>query len=221
VRFFRWLSKFVDYYRQHGFRWLCRHIAMHLVHFNRLVILESEVHPNYERVEAKIPVNIRVLSSTKDDIDRLTEFWPANLYVPPFSTRQIIRDVITERLKVGEVCLVAEHNGEIVHMNWLGFHNHHVFDPYEEKRGLDPGEALSHSTYCADAYRGKHLMSAVRSRAFDYLMNNGYKTLLNYVDPDNHAAIKVTKRFGGRPVQMIYSLKIMTIGFTWFSRRKK
>lgn len=218
MRFFKWLAKFVVYYRQHGFFWLCRHIFTNLAHFNKLVILETEIKPGYEQIEANIPVNIRVLANTEEDINRLTDFWP-DVYTPSFATREAVMDIITKRLRDGELYLVAEHNGNIVHMNWLGFHNNHFSEFHEKKRGIGPSEALSHSTYCAVEHRGNHLMSAVRSQAFRYLLNNGYKVLINYTQPDNQAAMRVAKRFGGRPVQMVYAINIIGIRYSWLSNR--
>ena len=174
-------------------------------------MFKYEVSENNTIVKAKIPVNIRLLSKSKEDIDRLTEFWPPDTYVPPFSTPEMIRNLITERLDAGEACFIGESNGEIICMSWLGFYNAHIFEPYEKKRGLSPGEALGHSAYCAAKYRGNNVISAVRSQVNSYLNNNNYKTLINYVAPDNTAPIKMNTRFGGKQIKTLHSLKIL-----WF-----
>ena len=141
MKFLTFLRKFGNYYRKNGFLSLCRHIVTNLFHYDKLVILESEINENRENIKAKIPANIRLLSRTEEDINKLTEFWPPNTYTPHNSTPQMIRNLITERLSAGEECMIAEYNGETIHMNWIGFHNSHVFDSYEKKRGLGPGEA--------------------------------------------------------------------------------
>ena len=219
MRLFTWLRKFGTYYRKHGFLWLCRHIITNLVNYNRLVILESEIHPDHEIIEAKIPVNIRLLSKSEEDIKRLTNSWPDDEYVPPFSTPQMIKDVITKRLAAGEVCMIAEYKRKFVHMNWIGFHGSHIFDRYEEKRGINPNEALSHSIYCADTYRGNHIMSAVCTKVFDILLENNVNKMVCYVDPDNRASMKVFKNFGGKPVQKLYNLKILGFYLNYLSKR--
>lgn len=215
--FIGWGQKFIHYYRSKGFFWLCRHIVANLIHYRKWVVIETIIHENIEKVEAKIPVTIRLLSRSKEDIKRLTEFWP-DIYAPLISNSQIIRDLITKRLSVGEECMIAEYRGDIIHMNWIGFYNHHIFEPYEEKRGLRNGEAISHSTYCADPYRNNQLMTATRYQALNYLSKNNYKKLLNYIRSDNVPAVRVTKRFGGEIVQKIHIVSLLVFHFIFVTR---
>ena len=118
----------------------------------------------------------------------------------------------------GDRCMIAEYEGKIIHMNWIGFHNAHLFEPFERKRGLKSGEALSHNTYCAKDYRNNGLMTAVRSEVFNFLANNNYIKLINYIDHDNDASMKVTKRFGGKPVGTIHNLKILGANIAIYKR---
>ena len=166
------LRKLNNYYKKSGFCWVCRHIITNLVHYKKMVIFETDIYENSESKKSKIPVNIRMLSNTEEDINRLSEFWPTDTYAPPFSTPQMIRDLIVQRLAVGEVCFVAEHNGQIIYMSWYGFQNAHIFEPYEEKRGLGPGEALSHSAFCAPDYRGNNVVGAAHSMKWNFLLKN-------------------------------------------------
>ena len=200
--------KIKDYYQENGFLWVCRHILTNMVHYNRLVIFETVMSEILEDNKAKIPVNIRALSKSEEDIDRLTEFWPEDTYVPKYSTRPMIRNIISQRLTAGEECFIAEYNGEIIGMSWWGFYNAHIFEPYEKKRGLGPGEALSHSVFCAEDYRGKNVANAVRSAKWTYLLANNYNKVVAYVDPENKAAMKFSRRFGGKPVKTLHLLKL-------------
>lgn len=219
MRFFTWLRKFGTYYRTNGLLWLCRHIITNLVHYNKLVIFETDVHEPSEFVKAKIPVNVRTLSRSEEDIDRLTKFWPMDTYVPKSSTRQMIRNLIIERLAVGEECFIVEYNGEVIGMSWYGFYNAHVFEPYEKKRGLVPGEALAHSVFFAENFRGKNVANAVYFEKWNFLVKNYYKKLISYVDTHNDAAMKVSKRYGGRPVQTLRHLKLFGISIFFLTKR--
>lgn len=216
---YTFLSKYSNYYRKNGFFWLCRHIITHLICNDIWVILESEIDGKPEMVKARIPVNIRLLSRSEEDINNLTEFWITEYFIRPASTPEMIKNRIKEFLSAGDECMIAESDGKIVHMNWIRFHDNHIFEPFEKKRGLGPGEALSHNTFCADAYRGNHIMGAVRSKMFNFLAQNNYKTLVNYITPGNHAAMKVTKQFGGKPVQTLYSIKIFGISIFFLAKR--
>lgn len=212
------IRKFHGYYREHGFFWVCRHLVTNLMHYYKLVILETEVNHSYPEAKASIPVAIRFLTDSDGDIDRLTEFWPPHDYAPPFATRRDIREIIVARLKAGERCLVAEHEGKIIYMNWVGFYGAHVFESYEKKRGLFPGEAIGHSTFCAEAFRNQHVTSAARSELFRFLTETGTRKVVSYVDPDNVSSSRVVSRFGARPVKMLHVLKILGLTTYYFTK---
>lgn len=213
------IHKFTDYYRKNGFLWVCRHIITNLLHFNKLYVFETEIDKNHQIVKAEIPIHIRFLTKSDDDIDRLTKFWPPEHYAPPFSTPEMINTLIKQRLAAGDEYLIAEHNGDIIHMSWMGFYNAHMFEPYEKPRGLKPGEAIGHSAYCDENYRGNHIMSAVRSNMLDILHEKQYEKLVSYVDPNNAAAIAINKRFNGKVSIKLYLLKILGFGIHFSSRR--
>lgn len=217
--FVSWVRKFHYYYKNKGFFWLCRHIVKNLVNYRKWVVIETRIHKDIEKVEAKIPVTIRLLSRSEEDIRRLTEFWP-DIYAPVISNPQNIRDLIIEHLSAGEECMIAEYHGDIIHMNWIGFNNRHIFESYEKKRGLRDGEAISHRTYCADEYRNNRLMTAVRYRILDYLENNNYKILLSYIRSDNVPAVKVNQRFGGKVVQIFHFVSLLAFKFSLISRKR-
>ena len=211
----KYVRKFNHYYRKHGFFWLCRHISTNLVHYRKLIIIETVIKENYEKIEARITVNIRLLSESEKDIEGLMELHQIDDDV---STPEMIKNLIKERLVAGDRCMIAEYEGNIIHMNWIGFYDAHLYESFERKRGLEPGEALSHNTYCAKSYRNNGLMTAVRSEVFNFLANNNYVKLINYIDHDNDASVKVTKRFGGKPIGTIYDLKILGVNIGFLKR---
>ena len=125
---FSLLQKIRYYYRKKGFFWVCRHVLTNTIHYQKLLIFESKIDENHHKAEANIPINIRFISESEEDINELTQFWPPNDYAPPFSTPEMINNLIKERLNIGDKCLIAEYDGKIIHMNWLGFHNAHLFE---------------------------------------------------------------------------------------------
>lgn len=201
------VRKFSNYYKKNGFFWLCRHIFTNLFHYSKWAVFETEMYENYEILKAKIPVTVRPLSKSEEDIDRMTKFWP-EVYNPPFATPQNIRNLITQRLSVGERCIIAEHDGEIICMFWDGFHNAHIYTPYEKKRGIGPDEVLGYWGFCAENYRGSHVMNEIRSENWDYLLKNNYKKIITYVRYENQPAVKVSKRLDGKLVNKVYCLRI-------------
>lgn len=198
---------------------MCRHIITNLVHHNKWVIFEGEITENHHAVEAKIPVNIRLLLNTEADVDKLSEFWP-DTYALPLNTAQSTRQLITRLLEDGEECLIAEYEGKIVHMNWLGYYDSHRYVSHEKKRMIKPGEALSYNTYCSEDYRGNSLMGAVHTEAFNLLASRGFHKYIGYVEPHNHASMKVSTQFCGKPKGIVSAWKILGYSLNFFSRKQ-
>lgn len=205
------LRKLGNYYKRYGFFWVCRHIITNLFYYKKMVIFETDVYEDSVIREAKIPINIRILENTEEDINKLAEFWPSDTYGSPLDTPAMIKNNIKERLTVGELCFIAEHDGQIIYMGWFGFQNAHIFTPYEKKRGLGPGEVLTHSSFCAEEYRGKNVLSAVHSVKWDFMLKNGYKKLISYVVPKHQASMKISKRYTDKPPKSVHYLKILGI----------
>jgi hypothetical protein len=205
------VHKFSNYYKKHGYFWVCRHSITNLFHYNGVYIFETAINENHAVVKAKIPVSIRLLTRSKEDINQLTEFWPSDTYILPEGTLDDIREHITRLLSAGDECMIAEYEGKIIHMSWVGFHDTHIFEPYEKKRGIAPGEALSYNIYCAEEYQGNHLMGAVYTDIFNILQKRGYDKLIAYVAPHNTRAVKVHTQFCGKPKEKLYSIKILGV----------
>jgi RimJ/RimL family protein N-acetyltransferase len=142
------------------------------------------------------------------------------MYAPTLSTPQRIKELIINRVSAGEECIITEYEGKIIHMNWIGFQNTHLFNPsYILKRGIGADEALSYNIYCAPEYRGNHIMGAVFSEIFNLLKRKCYQKLIGYVLPDNYASIKVVTKFLGKPVQTLHFLSIFGINISFLSKR--
>ena len=88
IRYFR---KIKGYYQKNGFLWFCRHIFANLVHYKKWVILETEIDENHFKTEAKIPVNIRLLTESQEDIAGVTELHRADDHTRPV---EMIEDFI-------------------------------------------------------------------------------------------------------------------------------
>lgn len=188
--------KFIHYYKQQGFMWSVYHMISDAINYQKWLIVAMEVYDIKEDVLTKIPVSIRFLSKSEDDIERLVSFWP-DVYTPLFSTPQTITHLIHERLDRGEVCLIAEYNGEIIYMAWIGHYSTHINRGYETKRGLNHGEAIGYDLYCSERYRNMNVMKKARTEVIKYLYIHDYKRLINYILPTNAPSLKVAKRYGG------------------------
>lgn len=217
-KFTRKIRLLRDYYKAKGLTELCRFIIAWSIHYNKYYIHERDLSKPINMVQARIPVKIRLLSRSEDDINRLTEFWPDD-YAPLINTPQNIREIIVSRLSAGEECIITEYEGKIVLMNWIGFQNTHLFNRYGQKWRIGANEALCYNVYCTVEYRGNNVQAASYSEIFNLLRRKGYKNLIVYVGSLNYANMKVTTKMLGEPVQTLRSLSILGFNFHFLSRR--
>jgi RimJ/RimL family protein N-acetyltransferase len=208
------------FYRELGFAGFLRHILADSNGFHQYAIFEADLSKNIPEEKAKIRCTIRLLTINDTDIDRMVKFWP-DMYAPPFSTPQSLKELMKSRLTAGEECLIAEYDGKLMYMNWIGFQNTHTFEPHELKRGLCTGEAEAYNAYCAPEYRGNSLMGAVHSNILSLYKGRGYEKVITYVQPDNNASIKVVTRIYGKPVQKVSIPKICGFSFYFLSKRSE
>lgn len=207
-KFIRKAGKLRDYYKEKGFGEFCRHICVDSIRYDKMVFFERDLSKLLEEVHARIPIKIRLLSQSEKDISRLTEFWP-DFYAPTINNPQNIREMIVSRLSAGEECMIAEYEGKITHMNWYGFQNTYLFNPYVSKRGIGVDEFLSYNTYCAPEYRGNRIMNAVHSAMFNLLNERRYKKLITYVGPQNYSSMKVVIQICGKPVKTLHCISLL------------
>lgn len=206
-----------DYYRENGFLKLCTYVyANALFIYQKYTVFERGLSGPIEEAPAKIPIDIRLLSRNEEDIDRLVEFWPDfYVYAKHAYTNGVFADIkqmITARLSMGEECMIAEYEGKIIHMNWIGFQNTHLFNSYVMKRDISPKEALSYNIFCDPRFRGNKVMEAVFVEMFKLLKGKGYKKVIEYVESQNIASIRGTYRAFKKKTGNLYYIGIFGVG---------
>ena len=207
-----------DYYKKEGFLKLCKFACVNLFVYQKITVFERDLSGPIEEVHAKVPINIRLLYRDESDIDRLVEFWPT-FYVPP-PEGVSIKEMIVKRLSVGEECMIAEYKGKIIHMNWIGFQNTHLFNGYVLKKGISSEEAIGYNIYTVPKYRGNKIVNAVWTEIFNFLKRKDYKRLTHYVASQNLASMKVTPKVF-KKTNILYYISILGFGRYFLSNRVK
>ena len=217
--FVRKLRILHDYYKKEGFKKLCKYVYANLFTYQKMIVFERDLSGPIEEVHAKIPINIRLLSRDESDIDRLVEFWP-DFYTPSESTPSCIKEIIVNRLSVGEECMIAEYKGKIVHMNWIGVQNTYLFNTYIMKKCISSEGAIGYNIYTDPRYRGNNIVIAVWSEIFKYLKRKSYKKMTNYVASQNIASRRVTPKVF-KKTNTLYYINILGFGRYFLSKRVK
>jgi GNAT superfamily N-acetyltransferase len=217
--FVRKLRILHGYYKKEGFKKLYKFVYDNLFVHQKMIVFERDLSGVIEEVRTKVPINIRLLSRDESDINRLIEFWPDSYAPPPEGVS--IKEMILNRLSVGEECMIAEYKGKTIHMNWIGFQNTHLFNNYITKKGINPGEALIYNIYTTPKYRGNKIMAAVELEAFKYLKREGYKRAIGYTASQNIAAMKVDYRVFKKKTNTLHYISILGFGRYFLSNRVK
>ena len=197
-----------------------KHICKDAIDYEKYQVMETDLSEHIEIKDAKIPVNIRTLTSSEDDISKIVAFWP-DVYSPRFSTPESLKEMIIKRLAAGEVCNIAEYEGKIIHMGWQGFQNTHLWNPYVRKRGLKSDELLSYNVFCSPEYRGNNIPRAVGSRSYPRLIEKGYRKVIGYTQPNNIASISSAQSLASKPVQTLHWLNILGWNIYHLTKKKE
>lgn len=213
------IIKLVGYYKKGGLIKLCKYVFPNLVVFNKFAVFEFDVTSFTGKETPRIPVDIRLLTNSEADINKITEFWPA-AYTHPYHSPQDTRNKIIRYLSDGDDCMIVEYRGNIIHMTWIGYPETYKFNDFEMKRGLAADEVLSHQAYCTSEYRGNNLMAAVQGEIIHLAKRKGYKKVIGYVPADNIASRKMNQKLGGPPAQMVYGLAILGYGVYFVTKRR-
>lgn len=207
-----------DYYKKEGFLKLCKFICANLFVYQKFTVFEKDLSGSIIEVHAKIPINLRLLSRDESDIDRLVKFWPDSYAQPPEGAS--IKEMIVNRLSMGEECMIAKYKRRIIHMNWIGFQNTYLFNEYVLKKGISADEAISYNIYTDPDYRGNKIVNAVWAEIFKFLKRKGYKRLIDYVASQNLASMKVTSKLF-KKTGTLYYISIFSFEKYFLSKRVK
>jgi len=186
----KYLYKF---YNDNGLFSFLRLLLSSLFVYRKYMIFEKDLTNTIEAMPSKLPIIIRSINNEKYSIDKLAKFWPP-FYTNPGMSHLDITKYISSRLSYGELCVIAEHQNEIIHMNWLGFQNTHMFNGYLNEGTLDLDTVLGYNIYTNPEFRHLNVVYAVWVEIFKLLRKDGYNKLIHYVSVQNVASINATSK---------------------------
>jgi ribosomal protein S18 acetylase RimI-like enzyme len=116
-------------------------------------------------------------------------------------------DVAAERLRRGERCFVARHEGRLVSVRWLTADNGPI--AYLDRSvPLEPGEAFLYETFTHPDYRGRALSAAAGTRLGRALAAEGVHRILAVVLPENKLGVRAYEKAGYRRIGTVGWLRI-------------
>ncbi len=114
---------------------------------------------------------------------------------------------LDERLRRGEMCFVARHEGRIVSGGWVAIQSLWI-DFVGCAIELDAGDAYSYDKFTLRAYRGHGIFNAVRTHHLRHLQAAGYRRAIVTVVPENKSSVRDILKGGYRPCGMIGRIRL-------------
>jgi SAM-dependent methyltransferase/ribosomal protein S18 acetylase RimI-like enzyme len=172
--------------------------------YRRVVVIERFINEEISEVSARVPLVFGWLDGKQID-----EY----LRLRPDATRtEIVR-----RLSLGQACLIARCNGQIVHAGWSTAGRARI-DYLERDIQLAPDEMYIFEAFTAPDYRGANIPPAVSAYRCRYFGNLGYRRFVAVVVPENQRALRSFQKAGYRICGTMGSVGLGT--WRWnFSRR--
>jgi GNAT superfamily N-acetyltransferase len=140
-------------------------------------------------VNAGLPVRIELLR--EDQVDEYSSFYP---WTAPDDARQ--------RLRQGQLCFVARHEGKLVAADWASTEStysrdlHCIFS-------LQPGDVYTYEIYTLPEFRRQRIATVIKVEILRHFRAAGCRRFLNLISPDNGASLHTNEKLGYRRVGLI------------------
>ena len=162
--------------------------------YRRLLLVERSLDQPVADFTPRLPVDVAILAQS--EVDDYLVFRPG-------TTR---RD-IAGRLRSGEMCFVARHQGKIVAGVWVAVQP--VWVSFLGCRiEVEAGEAHIYDKFTAPAYRGYGIANAVRTFHLLHLRCAGCRCATGAVLPENVSSLRDDFRGGFRVYGMLGRVKV-------------
>ncbi|HXU54880.1 MAG TPA: GNAT family N-acetyltransferase [Casimicrobiaceae bacterium] len=165
-----------------------------LLGYRRLLLLERALDQPIADATPGLPVAVAMLAH--DEVDDYLVFRPG-------STRR----EIASRLRSGDMCFVARHQGRIVAAAWVAVQP--VWVPFLGCRiDVAPDEAHIYDKFTLPAYRGHGIANAVRTHHLRHLQRAGLRRATGAVLPENASSLRDDGKGGFRAYGIIGRIRL-------------
>jgi GNAT superfamily N-acetyltransferase len=162
--------------------------------YRRLLLVERPLDQPIADYTPRLPVNVAMLAQS--EVDDYLVFRPRNT-----------RREIAERLRSGQLCFVARHEGRIVGASWACFQP--AWIPFLGcSIDVTSDEAHIYDKFMLPTYRGYGIANAVRTHQLKHLQRAGYRRATGAVLPENVSSLRDDTRGGFRAYGVLARIKL-------------
>jgi GNAT superfamily N-acetyltransferase len=162
--------------------------------YRRLLLVERALDQPIADFTPRLPVKVAMLAA--DELDDYLVFRPGTA-----------RREIAGRLRSGDLCFVARHQGRIVAAAWVAVRP--VWVPFLGCRiDVTPDEAHIYDKFTLPAYRGHGIANAVRTHHLRHMQRAGMRRATGAVLPENVSSLRDDGRGGFRVYGVLGRIKL-------------
>jgi ribosomal protein S18 acetylase RimI-like enzyme len=162
--------------------------------YRRLFLLERTLDQPIADFTPALPVDVAMLG--EGEIDDYLAFRASST-----------RDNIADRLRSGQMCCVARHEGRIIAAAWVAVQP--VWVSFLGcKIEMAPGDAHIYDKFTLPAYRGQGISNAVRAHHLKHLQRSGYRRATGAVLPENASSLRDDTKGGFRTYGILCRIKV-------------
>jgi GNAT superfamily N-acetyltransferase len=154
--------------------------------YRRMLLIEHRLDAPPVSLTATVPVSIERLAAA--DVDAYLRFRP-----------DADRAEIARRLRDGQVCFVARHDGRIVSAAW-GATGRASIEYLALELPLAPDEAYLYDSFTLPEHRGRNIPAVRGIHEADHFRQAGYERLLAAVLPESTPALRHARKAGWVPI---------------------
>ena len=175
--------------------------------FRQFVVVTRRLDSSLPVYQARIPFDFEELPQDVEKIE-------ASLaHLPAIHTNDIGR-----RVQHGDLCHVAKCNGQIIFISWIAFRECYSYG-LDREYELADSQAYVYSAYTLPEFRGNGVYPAAHCHSLQLLKDSGYKQILTFVDPKNHAAMRMPEKLGYDKIGITGFIEVF--GLRWYYHRDR
>lgn len=168
----------------------------------RMLVYERSLDAEIPQVEARVPVEIKLVST--EDI-KSGQYRGVRLAAgdDPMS-----HNVALQRLNNGEVCLVAVAEDRIAGYSWIYFKDTKYEPAIEREESFAEDEALLYDSFVIPQFRGNRIAKKLDRERSDFVKLKNYRKARAYVEADNVVERRSIEAVGFYVTKIITCLRV-------------
>ena len=173
-----------------------RSIPREIFRRKKFFVFERKLADACFKIEAKVGVDVKLVQ--RDDFPKIAKGFKK------------FRVKAKERFEMGHICIVADKQGDFVHLTWVAFNEAYVSELKRRMR-ISSNSAYAYDIYTVPEYRGLGIAPKAMEKAFSYLYKGGIRKVYICILHNNFASLRAAHKEGFRKIGAIIFTRIFKL----------